>query len=238
MKTLLCATVLLMVSAGCHFNRKSPIHHCTTVVLDFSDEHLLTRRVTAGYLMRRSGLDENLFVGMDMNIRIITDLKHPESYSLSLPSAEEWESNELDRRHEVQDWVFGGDSLLRIVQSRNGETNGSEVFHHILTSLADIAACTTCTHRELLVFSDLRERSPLLNTYRPQQLDRIRQHPEEIGQLLGKHYPDLPPLNGITVTFIHQSRDKQEDEAFNVIAAFLKSYLEQRGASVTIQSHL
>lgn len=108
----------------------------------------------------------------------------------------------------------------------------SECYRAISGELILLAEDTS-KQKVLVVFSDLRERSDILDSY----LEDISQ-PIKIAKHFDSVNPIPPNLKGVSVIFVFNPHDRKEDKAFSNMAEAYKILLQSKGAEVSVQANL
>lgn len=108
----------------------------------------------------------------------------------------------------------------------------SECYRAIVNELIFLSEYPS-EQKTLLLFTDLREQSAVLNSYSEDISDPIA-----LARRLDSAYPKLPNLKGITVIIVFSPRDRNEDKAFGNMAEAYKILLNKKGATVSVQANL
>jgi ribosomal protein S20 len=108
----------------------------------------------------------------------------------------------------------------------------SECFRAINDELSFLSGIIS-DKKILTVFSDLMEKSDLLNSYIEDISDSKR-----IATKLDSIQPRLKNLTGIKIIFVFNPHNRKEDRAFVSMAEAYKILLQKKGASVSIQANL
>lgn len=88
----------------------------------------------------------------------------------------------------------------------------------------------------LLVFSDLQENSDLLNCYLEASQKLLDKNPAGIIKLFDSTHLLPSDLKEMTIFFVFQPKDREEDQKFARMVYVYRILLEQRGAKVIVQA--
>ena len=108
----------------------------------------------------------------------------------------------------------------------------SECFRTITDELAFLAK-NKSNYRELIIPSDLMEKSDLFNCYTSPLTNT-----QEIADRFEKTNLLPQNLKGITVTFLFNPRNRKEDEAFSEMIDVYKLLLQSKGADINVKANL
>ena len=96
---------------------------------------------------------------------------------------------------------------------------------------------TEADEKHMLIYSDLREHSSLLNLYSKRILVELKENPETIKRKLLEAVP-LDDLDGITVHFIYKPIDANDSEIYlHMVSVYEEMITEKRG-TVSIGTRL
>ena len=237
MKTLLLLLALTQLLLGCGDSEKKPTDYLF-IGIDLSDSFPMVNELNSAHIMKLLRVSkDSLYHGAIIDVAGISHLRYNRGYRATIEATCEQDANDIDRIGKLTTLSSEIDSFLNILRTTR-ETQGSHVFHAVISALNGLSAYPSCDFKRVIFLSDLRENSPVFNSYKAQELAVLKNHPEKIIALLEKHYPLTHSLNGVEVIFAHQPVSESEDEAFHLMSSVLKSYLSSKGASVRITQSL
>lgn len=108
----------------------------------------------------------------------------------------------------------------------------SECYRAISDELTFLSKDTS-ERRSLLLFTDIMERSDVMDSYLEDLSD-----PSKIAAHLDSFQPRIPDLKGIIVIFVFNPRNRKEDKEFNNMVEAYKSLFQKKGATVMVQANL
>ncbi len=124
------------------------------------------------------------------------------------------------------------------IKQRNTESSHDTILAHsecLKTIAMELHTLTELRYKRkfLLVYSDLSENSRIFNCYK-----MGNDNPELLFKKVAKVFSGtqlLPKsLTGITIYFIYQPKDRQEDTRYQIMSDVYRRLLEERGATVII----
>lgn len=173
-------------------------------------------------------------------LRAITDKKlNPiVTYRLADASDMEKDNHTEDRQFRKRNILAfysavrrGMNDFYTIVDTTQSLEN-SECFAAIAGELSYLASCNS-DEKILLVASDLMEKSDIANFYTTDLTT-----PKQIAEQLDRTNLLPKNLSGVTVIFLFNPRDRNEDQKFNVFSEAYQLLLQAKGAGVKIQATL
>ncbi|MEO5643902.1 MAG: hypothetical protein ABIQ40_18685 [Bacteroidia bacterium] len=131
------------------------------------------------------------------------------------------------------------DSVTNFLESLKLDTIGrphSSVFIPLTEELNRMAESKS-KNRVLFVYSDLMENEKSISFYDKKTFALLSNDPGKLKTLLLKNAP-LKRLDGITVYFIFQPKNAEQDAMFRLVSGFYKKLLADQGAHVTIAANV
>lgn len=110
--------------------------------------------------------------------------------------------------------------------------DNSECFRSIVDELRFLTESKS-NDRTLVVTGDLMEHSDLLNSYTASLSDT-----KAIADKLNKGYPVPENLKGITIIFLFNPKNREEDKTYSQMIEVYRSILEPTGAEIKVQANL
>jgi len=238
------ALLFILISLSCLFQSckelysKEPINDGVYILADISDSFPEVSKFSVEQIKPLLTLNMNSMCGATVWVASVSDLRYTASHRISLENTNQLSENEFDRKTSIDSFYARINNRIKEIQGLKADgTNGTHLFFSLSNSLQNLASCTSCTSKTLIVLSDLREYSNLFNTYDSIELNMFQTNPKEMEELIDYHY-HIPSLKGINIYLIHEPISKADDDAFHLLSNFLKTFLEKKGAKVTISSHL
>ena len=111
----------------------------------------------------------------------------------------------------------------------------SECFATIAGEL-ELLAGSKAAQRTLIIFSDLQENTDVFSCYTPQGQCLLQTNPEKVAKLLLQRCPLPDNLVGVTVYFVYNPCNRDQDIMFGEMVAIYKQLLHARGARIVIQA--
>jgi len=111
----------------------------------------------------------------------------------------------------------------------------SECFATIASEL-ELLAGTKATQRTLIIFSDLQENTDVFSCYTPLGQKLLKDKPENVAKLLLQRHPLPDNLIGVTVYFVYNPMNMDQDIMFGEMVAIYKQLLHGRGTRIVIQA--
>ena len=229
-----CALLAIVLIASCN----ETTHHTTEVdiIWDVTEQH--TPIPSAKEVLPLFALSKDAAHGAILRFAFASDVSFNHETVFILPAAgNAITTNPFDRTREIETFE---QSIHAFLDSRAMDTIGrshSSLYVPIAKSLNRLATESTADRRILLVYSDLRENSAVMNFYTPEILTLLHNdsaHAE--GMLSAEH--SLGDLSGIEIHLLYQPRDALDDAAYRIISGFYTSLFERKGAHVFVSANV
>jgi hypothetical protein len=111
----------------------------------------------------------------------------------------------------------------------------SECFATISSELNRLAS-NKASQRTLIVFSDLQENEDIFSCYSKQGRYLFGTYPAKVAALLQKRTPLPNNLRDVTVYFVFNPKDRDQDRHFSEMVHIYRELLGERGARVVVQA--
>lgn len=160
------------------------------------------------------------------------------TYHLADAESMEKENSESDpqfRNKNIAAFYSTVGKSLKDFYSRTDTTqslSNSECYRAIVDELRFLAE-NKSDRRILIVASDLREKSDLMDSYTASLIN-----PKAQAEKLNRVYPVPENLVGVTVVFLFNPKDRTEDQTFSLLVEIYKSLLQSTGAEIKVQANL
>jgi hypothetical protein len=186
------------------------------------------------------GLGTNAWNGAYFEARSITDIDYTKAYSVSIPAVSFLDrqlSNDIARRKSVEDFSKGTVAILDTLKKDSIGKRHSSVYRVIVTELNDVATENLASRKIVLVYSDLRENSSVLNLYDSNTLTLLKTNPDSIANIFQKQVA-IGNLTGVEVFLVYEPSQYIDNESYRLISGLYQNMLEGKGAKVTIAANL
>lgn len=240
-KTTLFLAIILC--ASCH-KRKDHIIKSTKVVViqDLTDSFLLQPQPAPVLALFDFAHDKDQEAALDLTY--ITDRQLNPVQSVHLNNAEVSEENNREddvhfRDKLIQNFYSKTTQLFATGLPRFRTTSSldhSEVFCTVISQARKLAA-SHYQKKVLIVFSDLQENATNFNAYSEENGARLNDRPEEIARLLASRCNPPGNLKGLTIVFVFQPKNREEDSRYLAMAQVYQLALENREASILFQAN-
>jgi hypothetical protein len=191
---------------------------------------------TVGILSLYNLTGSNEWNGAQFHFSDLSDVSYTKEVDLSLPPANEWLSNEIDRGKEVAQFQNSVSQTLIIAEKEPTGKQQSSLYLPISNELISLNQ-SSAARRVIVICSDLMENTATISFYNAGTFQKLKDDPAAIAQVLEQIQP-LPSLNGIEIHLIYAPQTPEQDEAYQVVASFYRNLFEQQGATVTIGANL
>ena len=182
------------------------------------------------------GFNVDLWKGFHLRIRLISEIVYSDAIDILLPAQNFLFSSRMDRLHDVRELYKELDVVLSQVKDSTEERMRSSIYKTLASEL-NILADQPPSQKRVLMFSDLREYSDLLDTYSYRTLQALQNNPDAIRTQI-ESTVNWSDLTGIDIQIIYDPVDLTDAQVFEVMASMTETILEQHGAQVTITNHL
>ena len=240
MKTIRLLLTMSLFVAGCETSKqaKEPLPGSVTVsaIRDVTDKHRLWP--VANPLLRLYSSKENPNAEHLFRIRMISDKVLTPVSSCRLPDgiATEKENKEEDPQFRKRNIAAFYSRVREIISELSDHDDSlpsmknSECIRTICDELLQLTASAS-TRKYLVVFSDLNEKSDLCDAYNGQGNPA-----KAIEEAIIKKSLLPNRLETITVIFVFEPVDREQDQKYREITQVYKQLIEKRGGRVFIQA--
>jgi hypothetical protein len=226
---LLCVGLL----SNCTETEYTPDINGVLTLIDITDSARIDRINAKDIVPMLSVFNGRSLSGASVGVSLITDLIHSPSYWVHIADEDRDQSNELTRKVTVETFRHSLDSIYDVANSVKSGRNHSEVFRSITDALQTLLGMPY-TSKALIIVSDCHENSEQFNSYNPDEIQALVQHPERMDSFI----PVQKSLTGIEVFIVHQPASVRDDRIFDVVSNAIKAYLTSKGAVVHIVTSL
>jgi hypothetical protein len=210
-----------------------------TILDDVTDKRLVHPNANTIYALL--GLEEDKNKTVYIKMHPITDLVINNTIEIQLPNSKETEKqnkfeDDYHREKVIKNFYQTIQTTMEKYQSTITDTTRAytECYQSIVDELKAIQK-RNCTENYVVIYSELIEHSSIFSSYHNGKLKQIDTTVINKAFNYGR---DLPKeLHNLTVVFIFQPRQREEDKAFLQFFSVYKSYFESRGASVILKSN-
>lgn len=164
----------------------------------------------------------------------ISDVSYTEAAIEKIESQNKWLGNEFERDRKLKD--FQEAIIKSLAFTDTSEKRNSAIYLPFSRELARLSK-SSGQKRILVIYSDLMENTPDLSFYPKDALKSLQANPRAIKAILERQAP-LPDLKGIEIYIVYKPLDINRDSQFRIVSEFYKTWLEEKGASVSISANL
>ena len=183
-------------------------------------------------------LSENAASGATLRFAFASDVSFNHETVFVLPAAgNAITTNQFDRKREVAKYEKQISGFLDSLAMDTLGRPHSSLYVPIAKSLNRLAKEINADRKILLVYSDLRENSAVMNFYKPQTLALLQNDSAKAEALLFAEQP-LGDLSGIEIHLLYEPSDAVDDTAYRIISGFYVSMFERKGAKVFVSANL
>jgi hypothetical protein len=236
-KIIITLIGLVLIGIGLYYffstNSKVSIE-ARTILIDVTEP--LEVLPDAEVFKQKFGFQQTLWKGAHVRVRTLTDIVFSNIYEREIAPASSWLSNEQERIAEVNMFFSFIEQSLNSAGVNNDELIQSSIYTSVVYELNYLSSLSASI-KELYIFSDLRENSELLNTYKKSVLARLNSDKEGIRKQL-ESSSKLDNLTGIKVYIIFQPKDYYSAKPFESLAQIYSEIIEDNGGEVHISNNL
>lgn len=167
---LLLSLLLAIGLTSC--TKTSPID--TTVLVDTTDSS--TKKITAPEIISASGLENDIWCGITIQIKTINEYQYTDVYKYSLPSESRIVGNSKMRKRVIMKFTVIIDSVLHKLYNEQSNKKRSLIYTSIINSANELNKCGG-KQKLLIIQSDLLEHSKNFNSYNSRDLERLKDNP-------------------------------------------------------------
>ena len=223
--------LLLFTLTGC-IHTQPPVTERVIVLIDVTDSLTMNGKDIKEQVFHHLSINHDAYAGESISVSTISHFKNNPTWNISIPSTDIININEIERKGQIQQFTNYISTVIDSITSKISKQEESEVLYPIFTSLSKLAE-SNATRKVLLVFSDLRENTPIFSTYDPKVISELTLYPEHLIEILDSIYYLKAPLLGIEVIFSYTPHSTFDDDMFFTISQkVMKPYLEQHEAEV------
>lgn len=206
-----------------------------TLLKDVTDT--LVSKPEANKILDRFNLSsDKKWDGAKFRVSVVSDVSMNTTMEYTLIPKRKWYSNEFERETEIKEFRSGVLLAIDKVSKEEGERFHSSVYLAITNELLQLNKSKSYS-KELIVYSDLMENTTTLSFYDKRTIASIQNNPNVIIEQL-KGMQDLPDLNDVTILFIYQPVNIDQDIMYRSVSRMYKAMLESKGATVEIVSNI
>lgn len=234
MKTFLTIIILalaVILIASC--TSKQPITTEVYALQDVTDSKMIKPNVNEIIPLYNY---ENIYNGGIFRLTKMTDVTYNPTTKTKIEPANQWLSNELERKKEISKFK---DQVSEILTNADKDSLGrvnSSVYLPIATTLNKLSE-SQMHRRILLVYSDLMENTIDMSFYRKENYALLLSNPGKVQSYFEK-LEKLNSLTGIEIYLIYQPINNLDDQQYRLVSVFYKTLLENKGAKVIISASI
>lgn len=240
-KVLIITLLCFLLLGACTVRNQEQNRSYAIAVVDDQTDPILAHPYAEPILSFLS-LSDNLNASVDFQYKIISDRVLMPDTHITLPNGEGTEKlntgDEVMFREKLVLHFFDTLRSCFAENKRKSDTShyfNSECFRKISEAISNVSA-NDAEIRLVLIYSNLQENSNLFNCYSKANMLLAESYPKNVVTLF-KNTNQVPTnLSGISVTFIYQPVNREDEHTFMIMATVYKSLLEEYGATVYIQA--
>ena len=224
--------LILFTCIACN-SSKVPGKICCTILLDYTDTLAEVSNLTAEQIILNLGGKESLLTnGVELRFCPITAYRLNKESVISLAPAPIgfFENNEVTRKNEVDTFIMKVSTFLKEMKISKRCIGNSAIFEEISKQSDLLTECPDCTITNLIIFSDLRQNSTVLNSYASGSIESILRNPDSVIKVLDNKCPVHSSLKGILITLVHEPENTTDDAAYSAMSALTVSWLKRHKA--------
>lgn len=204
----------------------APKSHYLSTIIDLTEEG----SSPPSYEHVLSHLDQaNEKDGLELSLRYVCETRYADRYQFSLPIGETgWFSNEHDRRSKHKKLLSRFRQALDRYETM--QCLRSEIFRLVAEEAVYLSKLKGS--RQILLYSDLKQHSPLFSVYDNKQLNKLYNNTEGVADYFSKVLPEVD-LTGITINILFSPK-LRDDRLFTAMVDVYRKVLEPKGASVNV----
>lgn len=213
-----------------------------SILIDATDSFTLQPDTTLFSLFNLSenpGLRAKYRIGM-ISDRLYTETRELEIADLATTEAQNTTDDVLHRQKCILQFYKRFEEDLHFMQLRSSLESSlpyslcyQKIEEEIIRLSNDSGGSKT-----LIVFSDLLEKSEIINCYSPIVRNVLQCCPDSVISLFEK-YSHLPPdLHNLQVYIYHQPMTREEDAIFKKLVNVYSALIENRGGKLSVQANI
>lgn len=219
-----------MLFTGC--KEYTPTHQHLSVIIDLTDKdnYRPTPKQVLNYIAKGHESD-----GLELSLRYVAETRYAPKHHFSLPQGEVgWLANEDMRRRKRKHLLGQFSDTLSTLNKVQKPLPRSEIFRLVIEEVTHLSKQKG--KRTLLLYSDLKEFSPLISVYDTRQQARLLKSPQEMAAKLASGIELPHDLSGITIHILYVP-SLEDDPLFTAMVAVYREVLEPLGAEIRVGIH-
>ena len=231
MKTMInniCVIYILNIFMACMGDQKEGTDKDIIIAIDYTDSLLLYPKTDD--VLNLTGLDNNPWQGVKLEITGISDKDMNQSKSFYLPSQMRLTGNKQQRAAQVE--KFSNEIGLYLKQVRYTKELNHSIIYRSLVQCLNKLALDKSKQKQLIAYSNLMENSDVnfydTATFHQIQSDYLKvKHRIEIGS-------SFQNVAGIQTWLLYNPTSFEDNATFRITSNFFKQILEEKGVKVQI----
>ena len=231
MKTMIyniCVIYILSICMACMGDQKEGTDKDIIIAIDYTDSLLLYPKTDD--VLKLTGLDNNPWQGIKLEITGISDKDMNQAKSFYLPSQMRLTGNKQQRAAQVE--KFSKEIGLYLNQVRYTKELNHSIIYRSLAQCLNKLTLDKSKQKQLIVYSNLMENSDVnfydTATFHQIQSDYLKvKHRIEIGS-------SLQNVAGIQTWLLYNPTSFEDNATFRITSNFFKQILEEKGVKVQI----
>lgn len=190
----------------------------------------------ARLILAQTGITNNKWQGVTIRLTTITEYAYNQVHQLALPGQLFLFGNPMERDTTIKQFTLELTSKINAMQQEKIKRDASHIYTTLVRELNQLAK-EHASQKLAIVYSDLKENTPLFSVYDSTGAFVLTQHPEIVQQhLLAMAKPD--DLRGIQLYFIHTVSSATDNAQFVAMSEVLTNIFTAAGATVSVAANL
>lgn len=190
----------------------------------------------ARLILAQTGITNNRWQGVSIRLTTITEYAYNQVYQLTLQDQLFLLGNPTERDTAIRQFTQELATKIKLIQQEKIMRDASDIYTTLVRELNQLAK-EHASQKLAIVYSDLKENTPLFSVYDSTGAFVLRQHPEIVQQqLLAMAKPD--DLSGIQLYFIHTVSSSKDNAQFVAMSEVLTNIFTASGATVFVAANL
>lgn len=228
--------VMLIVTSCTGGHNKTVIDAPLSLFIDQTDSFQVYPDSTQ--VLHILDLDKHSYDPAQVMITTITDTDVNTRMTYTLPAGNRLMGNLYSRTEDISVFKHDVFEQLEELHPKGGvkPLGHSCIYRPLANHLISLKEAGV-EHPIIAVYSDFHENSTIANFHDPQTLRNLQQHPADMEQHFEEAVP-LPDLQGVTLYFVYQPKDFEDNNRYAVASGFFKRLFEKHSVKVYLVASL
>lgn len=181
-------------------------------------------------------IEDDRWGGYHFRLLIISEIDYTEAYEADIKPVCEAQANAYERKRKIATFNKKVEDILLKDEKKPYNKQESSIYLPLVVEMKRLMS-RNAGRRVLIAYTDLIEKSSVMNWYNKKQLKTLEENPDSTAKMLQKQ-AEIPDLSGLEIHFIYQPVSIEENNRYRIISNFYKGLLESKGAAVEIQANI